>query len=296
MNTAIKNYTGEGSDTAEPSLPSGQTKVKALGTDSAKPKKKMEAALTALNNKKGTKKVGNTAATENEKLLENMTAAETAAKTAYDRKETMLTAYCVQTIALGGDVANDLAKGREWQQDINMGAYKTAADSVTGAQFGKTNDVSGKDATIETDPTSNKPYRCLTSGATALASGVTVQAPGDVTINSARSAAQGANTPKKELLDKLVIASHFYKNVCTDGTPNQATCTAAPLSTTCEWNVACKQKLANNEQDIASMFAKWKTLSDATMDAFKAMIEYKTGYYTEVSNAKQCKSADNTHT
>jgi len=98
-------------------------------------------------------------------------------------------------------------------------------------------------------------------------------------------------------VDALLVAHYFYLNVCTDGTPNQVTCEKAPLSGTCEWDSgACKQKSGNAEQDIASKFSKWKTLSDATMDAFEAMTKYDAALFTETATDKQCKQADNTHT
>merc|ERR1711881_438732 len=95
--------------------------------------------------------MGNTAATGNVLLMNKRDTALAATKAAFDMKETMLTAYCVQAVALGAAAA-DLKDGKEPSASYDMGSYKTAADSY-GNQFGKL-----------TAGSNDAAYRCYKTG------------------------------------------------------------------------------------------------------------------------------------
>lgn len=111
-------------------------KVKALlttgSTFDAKPAGLMKLAKTALDTAVGKARAGAVAATGNMLKKETMDTAKDAALAAFNMKETMLTAYCVQSVALGSDVADDLTKGREALSYIEMGQYGSTAEASQG--------------------------------------------------------------------------------------------------------------------------------------------------------------------
>lgn len=141
-----------------------------------------------------------------------MTTAETAAKAAYDIKETLLTAYCVQSTAWGVALA-DLKGGAEPSASYTMGHGGRITDANNAAiDYYKANANPPKydfqmgggvqaapgaapQLGILTAGTNDPVYRCTiplhdaqgaVNNAPALATGVTVLKPGDNTINSAR--------------------------------------------------------------------------------------------------------------
>lgn len=138
--------------------------------------------------------------------LGNRNTAEAAAKLAFDIKETLLTAYCVQSIAWGVALA-DMKAGKEPSADYQMGhggrttdsgnsaisyytsnppKYDYASGGSTGAapQLGVLTAGSADDVYRCTIPTKGADNKI--NNAPTLGTGVTVLKPGDNTTNSAR--------------------------------------------------------------------------------------------------------------
>jgi hypothetical protein len=181
----------------------------------------------------GTKKTEADKKGLNDTAQGNLTTAEKAAKAAYDIKETLLTAFCVQSIAMGVGLA-EMKTGKEVTDSIQFGVGGGTKDKNNANVQYYIDNPPKRDVTMGgstggspqlglqlVNGSSDNVYRCLIptrvgkavagkieNEPTALATGITVYAPGTATINSARLV-DCVNNP---LLAKIQTTCEAWKN------------------------------------------------------------------------------------
>jgi hypothetical protein len=171
-----------------------------------------------------------------------------AAEAAYAVKESMLSAYCAQGMALGSSLT-DLKDGKNMNNEFSMGAYKSAADAATmgGFQFGKL--IVGSLTADE-----RKPYRCAVAGDTIDTVDVTNMPAADL----------------PQLLAPGLLTAHAQRHYGAGNAPAAASPAVKMTATLAAAALAALPRAA----ELKSTYKAWRDLSDAAVLLFKTMLTF----------------------